>query len=104
MRVYWLGWFMIGFGVPEAWALVTGRATLTDTWVWVQQSSPTWLAVALSAALAAALAWLLSVHWILNAWDRPGLDPLEFGVIVLGALVGTVGGLAARRRPRDEDV
>lgn len=37
MGLYWALWLLVGFGVPEAWALATHRPqnTLSDTvWSW----------------------------------------------------------------------
>lgn len=93
---YWLAWFLAGFGVPEAIGVATPWPTLTETWHRLNSLAPTWLTLAMHAALAAALVWLLAAHWITT---RPG--PVDDGVAIgAGALFGLLAALAKRRRGR----
>lgn len=101
-HAYWLIWFILGFGVPEALGILTRFPTLSETWWWLRDHVlPGWASLLLSAALGAAFLWLVSVHWIFSALDRPGFDRVERLVVAAGALLGLVGAVLARRRRRD---
>jgi hypothetical protein len=66
--MYWLTWFVLGFGGPEAyWLAVNTRNTLSGNfWGWedLNLASPfdfsdwTWLHYTLGAIFAAGLTWL----------------------------------------------
>lgn len=102
MKVYWLTWFFVGFGLAEIFAMITGRETLSQTWNWlVRDYLPVWLAVGASAATAAALLWLLVPHWVFSHADREGFDLFEVLTIVVGALLGVVAATSSRRGEGD---
>ena len=63
MSLYWAAWIVLGFGVPETWALLTRRPadTLSDQFWRLEQpftGTPTWLHVTVAAVLF-GLYWLL---------------------------------------------
>lgn len=71
-RLYWLLWLVVGFGIPEAFALSTSRPkeTLSDTVWWICDITPghtTWNWTFLHFLLAALLVWLLG-HLVLGLW------------------------------------
>lgn len=70
---YWLVWLVIGFGVPEAWAIISGHPqyTLSDT-VWrifqVEPLDPTpWHWKFVHFILAAFMLWLTG-HFVFRIW------------------------------------
>lgn len=69
---YWLGiWFLLGFGVPEAWALFSGHPenTLSDQ-VWRLEGNsfgPPWAWTPVHVILAIGFLWLAG-HMIAHIW------------------------------------
>lgn len=70
-QLYWAAWIVIGFVVPETWALLTNpRNTLSDTiWSWfgVKTGVPLWQWNVLHFALLGFLIWLLG-HMAFRIW------------------------------------
>ena len=98
-HVYWVLWFLLGFGIPETLGLIHGEfQTLSATWRWLRDSLPAGPSLVLSALMGAALLWLLAVHWIFSAIDKPGLDPYELMSILVGSLLGMAGAVLARKK------
>ncbi|WP_169317119.1 hypothetical protein [Actinacidiphila oryziradicis] len=68
---YWAAWLVIGFLLPETWALLTGsRNTLSDTvWSWfgVREGVPIWQWNVLHLVLFAFMVWLLG-HMAFRIW------------------------------------
>jgi len=63
-KLYWLVWFVVGFGVMEAWAVYTGRVdhTLSYWWWWILGSGEEereWYRWAARGALLVTLVWLI---------------------------------------------
>lgn len=59
--IYWAAWLLLGFGVPEAWALISGHPerTLSEQ-VWtLEGSGPT-----IMRYLVAAFCLWLSLHMV----------------------------------------
>jgi len=99
-QIYWLLWFVVGFGVPEYFGIKHPEfSTLTATVKWLCDSLPLVLSLVLSGAISAALLWLASVHWIWRIWDRPGFDSVEAGITLIGFLLGVSAALATRKSP-----
>jgi hypothetical protein len=74
---YWLAWFILGFGGPEAyWLAVNARNTLSDQFWGIEKISLanpfdfadwTWLHYTLASIFAAGLTWLF-FHLIFGMW------------------------------------
>ena len=68
---YWAAWLVVGFAVPETYALLTNsRNTLSDTvWSWfgVRTGMPIWQWNVLHIALLGFLVWLLG-HMAFRIW------------------------------------
>lgn len=72
MSLYWLLWVVAGFGVPEAWAIITGRPqdTLSDQ-VWRIEGHFGWpwkpYHVIMAMILLALFVWLYG-HLVDHIW------------------------------------
>lgn len=72
MTVYWLAWLILGFGVPECYALASGHPqwTLSDT-VWrifqVHANPQPWHWTVAHFLLAAFMVWLTG-HFVFRIW------------------------------------
>lgn len=68
---YWLGWVVIGFGLPETIAIARDPDdTLSDTvWRWfgVREGMPIWQWNILHIALLAFMVWLFG-HMVFGIW------------------------------------
>lgn len=101
-HLYWLVAFLLFFAIPETIGILRNDfPTLSATFWWLRDTLPYGLGHVLSAATAAALTWLLGVHWIWSGLDRPGFDTRERGLLIFGAVLGLVGAVVSRRRKRD---
>lgn len=71
MRLYWLVWLVIFFGVPETyWLFVNTKNTLSWTiWTWfgVHPGVPVWQWSVAHLLLGAVLVWLLG-HLAFGIW------------------------------------
>jgi len=101
MKVFWISWFVV-FLVAEAYAVVTGKPTLSNTWLWLIQALPVYVSILVSMATSAALLWLIGPHWVLRAYDSPGFDWAERAVVIIGALLGILGGYQSTRKGKDD--
>lgn len=71
MRLYWLLWLAVGFGVPETyWLFANTKNTLSWTiWDWfgVRQGVPVWQWSVMHLLLGVVLVWLLG-HLAFGIW------------------------------------
>lgn len=104
-HIYWLLWFAVGFGIPEAYGVFSKDFdTLSATWTWLRDMLPAWAAITASGMLSAALVWLATIHWIWQIWNRPGFDAVEKLVVLVGFVSGVAGAVAVRRRRVDSPI
>lgn len=71
MRLYWLLWLVVGFGVPETyWLFANTKNTLSWTvWTWfgVREGVPVWQWSVAHLLLAVILLWLVG-HLAFGIW------------------------------------
>lgn len=100
-RIYWIVWFLVGFGVFEYIGLRRDNdfPTLSATVRWMLEGHPV-IAYLVGLGLGAVFFWLMLGHWLWDRFDRPGLEPRELGTIVAGAVFGIAAVMLGRRKKK----